>query len=73
MVITQVLDATKAARSVTDRGGRYAACKSPAGLGAKEIADWVRVPALHGVIQHEARSRIRSELQKYLFASCFAK
>ena len=74
VVVAEMLDAAKAARD--GNGHRRALCplqvarldrtprRSTTGCG---------VPELQGVIQHEARSHMRSDLQRYLFASCFAK
>lgn len=37
------------------------------------LRSWLHDPRLNGVIQHEARSHMRSDLHRYLFAACFAK
>jgi DNA (cytosine-5)-methyltransferase 1 len=34
---------------------------------------WLAVPSFRGVIQHETRRHMASDLQRYLFASCFAQ
>jgi len=34
---------------------------------------WLHDPKLGGVLQHETRSHMRSDIHRYLFASCFAK
>jgi DNA (cytosine-5)-methyltransferase 1 len=36
------------------------------------LGKWMHDPTLHGVPQHEARSHMASDLQRYLFATCFA-
>ena len=36
------------------------------------LSDWYCDPRIGGVIQHEARSHMRTDLQRYLFAACFA-
>lgn len=38
-----------------------------------ELRKWFIDPRLGGVLQHESRSHMRTDLQRYLFASCFAK
>jgi DNA (cytosine-5)-methyltransferase 1 len=37
------------------------------------LRSWFHDPRLNGVIQHEARSHMRSDLHRYLFAACFAR
>lgn len=39
----------------------------------EELKKWFIDPRLGGVLQHESRSHMRSDLQRYLFASCFAE
>lgn len=43
-------------------------CDMPA-----ELRKWIIDPRLGGALQHESRSHMRSDLQRYLFASCYAK
>ena len=60
-----------------------AVCTSPGGAFiAKDMTrdgpggrlhDWLVDPRLGGVIQHDARSHMHSDLHRYLFASCYAK
>lgn len=38
-----------------------------------DLKKWLHDPKLAGVLQHETRSHMRSDIQRYLFASCFAK
>jgi DNA (cytosine-5)-methyltransferase 1 len=38
-----------------------------------DLAAWLRDERLDGVCQHETRSHMRSDLHRYLYASCFAK
>lgn len=37
-----------------------------------ELRSWFHDPRLGGVIQHETRSHMRSDLHRYLFAACYA-
>lgn len=37
-----------------------------------ELSSWFLDPRLGGVLQHESRSHMRSDLHRYLFASCYA-
>jgi DNA (cytosine-5)-methyltransferase 1 len=37
-----------------------------------ELAGWLRDERLEGCIQHEARSHMRSDLHRYLYAACYA-
>jgi len=39
----------------------------------EELQSWLYDPKLGGVLQHETRSHMRSDLHRYMFASCFAK
>lgn len=39
----------------------------------KELRSWYLDARLGGVLQHESRSHMRSDLHRYLFASCFAE
>lgn len=38
-----------------------------------ELRSWLLDPRLGGVIQHETRAHMESDLHRYLFASCFAQ
>jgi len=38
-----------------------------------DLATWLHDPLLGGVCQHQARGHMRSDIHRYLFASCFAK
>jgi len=37
-----------------------------------DLQKWLHDPKLGGVLQHETRSHMRSDIHRYLFASCFA-
>lgn len=65
--------AVHAARINDSFGGRF--LKQQVQLGTdmpKKLRDWIADPKLGGVIQHETRSHMRSDLSRYMFASCFA-
>ncbi len=38
-----------------------------------DLQKWLHDPKLGGVLQHETRSHMRSDIHRYLFASCFAR
>lgn len=38
----------------------------------KALRDWYLDPKVGGVLQHETRSHMRSDLHRYMFAACFA-
>lgn len=39
----------------------------------EELRDWYQDVRLGGVIQHETRSHMRSDLHRYMFAACYAQ
>ena len=39
----------------------------------EELRSWYMDDRLHGVLQHETRKHMRSDLHRYLFAACFAE
>lgn len=54
-------------------GGAFS--KYPAGLVRRtdEFSRWVVRPKLGGYVQHDARAHMRSDLERYLFASAYAQ
>ncbi len=44
----------------------------PGGSMPGYLQDWYLDPQLGGVLQHETRSHMRSDLHRYMFAACFA-
>ena len=54
-------------------GGLFIANEGLANELGGRLSDWFSDPRLGGVIQHDARSHMPSDLHRYLFASCYAK
>lgn len=44
----------------------------PSGFMPRHLQDWYLDPKLGGVLHHETRSHMRSDLHRYMFAACFA-
>lgn len=44
----------------------------PGSFMPKDLQDWYLDPLLGGVLHHETRSHMRSDLHRYMFAACFA-
>jgi DNA (cytosine-5)-methyltransferase 1 len=64
----------KKALAYASSGSSYIPLKTmKTGTMPDELRKWFLDPRLGGVLQHESRSHMRSDLQRYLFASCFAK
>ena len=53
-------------------GGRFVARDVAFDAMPVELKEWLSDPKLGGVLQHETRSHMRSDLHRYMFASCFA-
>lgn len=45
---------------------------APGAYMPQNLQEWYLDPQLGGVLQHEARSHMRSDLHRYMFAACFA-
>lgn len=39
----------------------------------RELRSWIHDPRVGGVLQHQSRSHMRSDLHRYMFAACFAQ
>jgi DNA (cytosine-5)-methyltransferase 1 len=53
-------------------GGQFAQGASKLTSMPQQLRDWVFDPRLGGVVQHETRKHMRSDLSRYMFASCHA-
>lgn len=73
LVIAAMNAAAKEARSLDDTGGAFVAKRSTLVGAPRAISEWLAAPALGGVIQHEARQHMASDLARYLFAATFAQ
>ena len=72
-VIAAMSAAAKKARSLDDSGGAFIAKQSTLAGAPRAISEWLAAPGLGGVIQHEARQHMASDLARYLFAATFAQ
>ncbi|WP_418319054.1 DNA cytosine methyltransferase [Piscinibacter sakaiensis] len=45
---------------------------APGGAMPRSLQDWYLDPKLGGVLHHETRRHMRSDLHRYMFAACFA-
>lgn len=72
-VVAAMRAAAKEAAALADAGREFAAKRSTLTGAPRAIADWLTAPELGGVIQHEARQHMASDLARYLFAATFAR
>ncbi|MCW5643004.1 MAG: DNA cytosine methyltransferase [Rhodoferax sp.] len=72
-LIAAMVAAAKDARSLGDSGGAFVPKRSTLAGAPRELAKWLSAPQLGGVIQHEARQHMASDLARYLFAAAYAK
>lgn len=73
--VQQQLTSSLAGWSIpTSAGSRYIRLPdtSPKRMPA-EMAEWLHDERLEGCIQHEARSHMKSDLHRYLYAACYAR
>lgn len=73
LVIAAMSAAAREARSLDDTGGAFIAKRSTLAGAPRAISEWLAAPGLGGVIQHEARQHMASDLARYLFAATFAQ
>ncbi|MBR8653159.1 DNA cytosine methyltransferase [Achromobacter sp. Marseille-Q0513] len=63
----------KRAEKLTTYGACFVEAEvSPGGFMPQSLQDWYLDPRLGGVLHHETRSHMRSDLHRYMFAACFA-
>jgi len=71
-LITEMDRNTKLALEIMSAGSVFHKGK-PRALRNSQLNDWLIDPKLSGVIQHEARSHMRSDIQRYFLLSNYAK
>lgn len=60
------------AAGLVSAGNRFVPCDTHLADTESTLGKWLYDPRLGGVCQHETRSHIRSDLQRYLFSACYA-
>lgn len=72
-VISYVENSIKKAKDITSTGGRFIATKQLQRHSLPEdLRKWLIDERIGGVVQHESRSHMYSDLQRYMFASSYA-
>lgn len=64
--------AAQKARSLNSTGGAFVKWDTGQNELNHRLSKWLLDPRIGGVIQHESRSHMRSDLHRYLFASAYA-
>jgi DNA (cytosine-5)-methyltransferase 1 len=77
-VSSEVKEEMRAAAAAASKHTSYGSCfeerKVETGtLMPPSLRSWFLDPKLRGTLQHETRRHMRSDLQRYLFAACFAR
>lgn len=71
---TLMRSAAKKAKNHESAGAKFTAMKvEPGEKMPQPLRVWLLDERVGGVIQHESRSHMRSDLHRYMFASCFLK
>lgn len=66
--------AAKKAKNHESAGAKFTAMKvDPGEIMPQPLRAWLLDEHVGGVVQHESRSHMRSDLHRYMFASCFLK
>lgn len=69
----EMSDAIRTCRGLESAGSAFVSYPVNLNRRSDEFSQWVIRPKLGGYVQHLARSHMRSDLARYLFASAFAK
>lgn len=73
-VETRMEHALERAKKLTSSGSTFIPMTvTPSSMMPKELRSWYLDARLGGVLQHETRSHMRSDLHRYLFAASYAK
>lgn len=72
-VIAAMTAAARLSADLDDAGAPFLRKRSTLAGAPKGLADWLEAPGLGGIIQHEARQHMASDLARYLFAATFAQ
>lgn len=67
-VRSKLISASRRVRGSLATGGRYVHCD----VQPKYMSEWFTDERLGGVCNHSSRSHMRTDIQRYFFASCFA-
>jgi len=66
--------ALNSATQHSSAGGKFVQCNVVTDQSMPQtLRSWFHDPRLKGVLQHETRSHMRSDLARYLYAACYAK
>lgn len=71
--LTTEMDRNILLASSTESIGNYFISKKSSILGNPQLNNWLLDPKIGGIIQHETRSHMRSDIQRYFFLSNYAK
>lgn len=71
-LIDAMKNAARDAHKLNSSGSRFVPWQASPDMNTRQ-RDWFLDPRLEGVLQHEARSHMRSDLHRYLFAASYAR
>ena len=71
-VIAAMRAAARNAESLDSQGFLFMPTKESCILKSTSLAAWIASPRLNGVIQHQSRQHMKSDIARYLFSSVFA-